>query len=105
MVNSNSWGYFSRRKSTKMASYIIGFLPIAIIAIGCGIVKLTGEAKTSLREQINAFTGGIILCICIFLALSYLDLEYNVRVGLSGFLTFIGLDKAIEYFNKIRGSN
>lgn len=105
MVNSSFWGYFSWGKSVKMASYIIEFLPIAIIAIGCGIVKLTGEAKSSLREQINAFTGGIILCVCIFLALSYLDLEYNVRVGVSGFLTFIGLDKAIEYFNKIRSRN
>ena len=86
-----------------MARYIIEFLPIVIIAIGCGIVKLTGEAKATPREQIHAFTGGVILCVSIFLTLSYLELSYNVRVGISGLVTFIGLDRAIEYFNKLKG--
>ena len=84
---------------------IIEFLPIAIIAIGCGIVKLTHEKKTSLREKINAFAGGILLCVSIFLSLSYFNLDYGIRVGMSALITFIGLDKAIEYFNKIRGGN
>ena len=85
-------------------SVILEFLPIAFIAIGCGIVKLTGEAKTSFREQVNSFVGGIILCVSIFLSLSYFGLDYGIRVGVSALITFIGLDKAIEYVNKIRRS-
>ena len=84
---------------------IIEILPIAIIAIGCGIVKLTHKEKTSPREKINAFIGGILLCVSIFLSLSYFDLDYEIRVGVSALITFIGLDKAIEYFNRIRGGN
>lgn len=86
-----------------MDQYIIEFLPIVTIAVGCGIVKVTGEVKVTPREQINAFAGGILLCVSIFLTLSYLELSYNVRVGISGLLTFIGLDKAIEYYNKLKG--
>ena len=84
---------------------IIEFLPVAIIAIGCGIVKLTHKEKSSPREKINAFIGGILLCVSIFLSLSYFDLDYENRVGMSALITFIGLDKAIEYFNRIRGGN
>ncbi|MDD5785991.1 hypothetical protein [Campylobacter lanienae] len=84
---------------------IIEFLPIAIIAIGCGIMKLTEEVKSTLREQAHAFVGGILLCVSIFLSLGYFNLDYGIRVGVSALITFIGLDKAIEYFNKIRGSN
>ena len=102
MVGFDFWCFIGRRKDTKMDRYIVEFLPIVIIAVGCGIVKVTGEAKATPREQINAFTGGILLCVSIFLALSYLDLSYNARVGISGLLTFIGLDKAIEYYNKLK---
>ena len=84
---------------------IVEFLPVVIIAIGCGIVKLTHEEITSLREKINAFAGAILLCVSIFLSLSYFNLDYGVRVGVSALITFIGLDKVIEYFNKIRGGN
>ena len=82
---------------------IIEFLPIGIIAFGCGIMKLTEEVKPTKREQIHAFTGGILLCFSIFLSLSYFNLGYEIRVGASALITFIGLDKAIEYFNKFKG--
>ena len=82
---------------------ILEFLPIAIIAIGCGIMKLTEEVKPTKREQIHAFTGGILLCFSIFLSLSYFNLGYEIRVGASALITFIGLDKAIEYLNKFKG--
>ncbi|MDY6056271.1 MAG: hypothetical protein SPI60_00495 [Campylobacter lanienae] len=86
-----------------MDRVILEFLPIAIIAIGCGIMKLTEEVKPTLREQAHAFVGGILLCFSIFLSLSYFGLDYGVRVGASALITFIGLDKAIEYLNKFRG--
>lgn len=82
---------------------ILEFLPIGIIAFGCGIMKLTEEVKPTKREQIHAFTGGILLCFSIFLSLSYFNLGYEIRVGASALITFIGLDKAIEYFNKFKG--
>lgn len=82
---------------------ILEFLPIAIIAFGCGIVKLTSEEQPTKREQIHAFVGGILLCVSIFLSLSYFNLDYGIRVGASALITFIGLDKAIEYLNKFRG--
>ena len=86
-----------------MDRVILEFLPIAIIAIGCGIMKLTEEVKPTLREQAHAFVGGILLCLSIFLSLSYFNLDYGVRVGASALITFIGLDKAIEYLNKFKG--
>ena len=86
-----------------MDRVILEFLPIAIIAIGCGIMKLTEEVKPTLREQAHAFVGGILLCVSIFLSLSYFNLDYGIRVGASALITFIGLDKAIEYLNKFRG--
>ena len=82
---------------------ILEFLPIGIIAIGCGIMKLTEEVKPTKREQIHAFTGAILLCFSIFLSLSYFNLGYEIRVGASALITFIGLDKAIEYLNKFKG--
>ena len=82
---------------------ILEFLPIAIIAFGCGIMKLTEEVKPTLREQAHAFVGGILLCVSIFLSLSYFNLDYEIRVGASALITFIGLDKAIEYLNKFKG--
>ena len=82
---------------------ILEFLPIGIIAFGCGIMKLTEEVKPTLREQAHAFVGGILLCLSIFLSLSYFGLDYGVRVGASALITFIGLDKAIEYLNKFKG--
>lgn len=82
---------------------IIEFLALGIIAIACGIVKLTEEENITIREQINALFSGIILCISIFLCLSYFDLTYEIRIGVSAIVTFIGLDKAIEYFNKFKG--
>ena len=78
-------------------------MPIAIIAFGCGIMKLTEEVKLTLREQAHAFVGGILLCVSIFLSLSYFNLDYEIRVGASALITFIGLDKAIEYLNKFKG--
>lgn len=104
MVNNYIRDNRIRRESFKM-DRVIEFLPVAIIAIGCGIVKLTHDEKTSTREKINAFVGGILLCVSIFLSLSYFNLDYGIRVGTSALITFIGLDKAIEYFNKIRGGN
>lgn len=82
---------------------ILEFLPIGIIAFGCGIMKLTEEVKPTLREQAHAFVGGILLCVSIFLSLSYFNLDYEIRVGASALITFIGLDKAIEYLNKFKG--
>ena len=82
---------------------ILEFLPIGIIAFGCGIMKLTEEVKPTKREQIHAFTGGILLCFSIFLSLSYFNLGYEIRVGASALITFVGLDKAIEYLNKFKG--
>ena len=82
---------------------ILEFLPIGIIAFGCGIMKLTEEVKPTKREQIHAFTGGILLCFSTFLSLSYFNLGYEIRVGASALITFIGLDKAIEYLNKFKG--
>lgn len=82
---------------------IIEFLPLVIIAIACGIVNLTGENNTTLREQAHAFFGGILLCVSIFLCLSYFDLTYEIRVGVSALVTFIGIDKAVEYFHKFKG--
>ena len=82
---------------------ILEFLPIGFIAIGCGILKLTDEVKPTLREQSHAFVGGILLCFSIFLSLRYFNLGYEIRVGASALITFIGLDKAIEYLNKFKG--
>ena len=66
-------------------------------------MKLTEEVKPTLREQAHAFVGGILLCVSIFLSLSYFNLDYEIRVGASALITFIGLDKAIEYLNKFKG--
>ena len=82
---------------------ILEFLPIGIIAFGCGIMKLTEEVKPTLREHTHAFVGRILLCFSIFLSLSYFNLGYEIRVGASALITFIGLDKAIEYLNKFKG--
>ena len=82
---------------------ILELLQLAIIAFGCSIVKLTSEEQPTKREQIHAFTGGILLCVSIFLRLSYFNLDYGIRIGVSALITFIGLDKAIEYLNKFKG--
>ena len=102
MAINNFRGYQYCGKAYKLDT-ILEFLPIGIIAIGCGIMKLTEEAKPTLREQTHAFVGGILLCFSIFLSLSYFNLDYEIRVGASALITFIGLDKAIEYLNKFKG--
>ena len=103
MAFNHTRDYQSFQKGNRMDIIILEFLPLAIIAFGCGIVKLTSEEQPTKREQIHAFTGGILLCVSIFLSLSYFNLDYGIRVGVSALITFIGLDKAIEYLNKFKG--
>lgn len=76
-------------------------LPVSIVGILSGVVSYYGAESRNLKEAFRIVITSMFLTLMVYSILSATDLPYLARVGISAFLGYFGVDKAIELVQNI----
>lgn len=92
----------------------ISLIPVVIIGIFCGLVSFFQEIKITLQNSTTlnklhyiilfgyAISSSITISILMYLLLSYFtDMSESTKMGLSGVISFLGIEKFTEICHKL----
>lgn len=78
---------------------------VLLIGIFAGIASLCNntdeDLKTSIKTAFKIVYTSIYITTIAYLLLTFTDLSYSVRIGISSIIGFLGIDKALETIKKI----
>lgn len=93
---------------------VVSFIPVVIIGIFCGFVSFFQEIKIVLQNSTTlnklhciisfgyAISSSITISILMYLLLSYFtDMNESTKMGLSGVISFLGIEKFTEICHKL----
>ena len=80
--------------------------PIILLGIFAGLAKFFArdddpEYEASWRDFFYHAISSMVICVIIYALLDSTDLSYMSRFAVSGLVAFFGIDKAIDYAQKI----
>lgn len=78
---------------------------VFIVGICAGIATIVKEHEIefNIKKIVKTIYLSIYITSIFYFILSLLNADYYVKVGLSSLVGFLGIDKSIEYLNKILG--
>ena len=76
-------------------------LPVSMVGLLSGVVSYYGAESRNLKEAFRIVITSMFLTLMVYSILSATDLPYLARVGISAFIGYFGVDKAIELVQNI----
>ncbi|MGX2972866.1 phage holin family protein [Helicobacter sp. T3_23-1059] len=81
-------------------------LPIIVLGVFAGLAKFfqrddDPKHTAGLRDFFNNTIASMVICVIIYAALDSTDLSYLTKFAISGLVAFLGIDKALDYAQKL----
>lgn len=81
--------------------------PIIVLGIFAGLAKFfqrdddESHPNPTIRDFFYNTITSMVICVIIYAALDSTDLSYLTKLAISGLVSFLGIDKALDYAQKL----